>query len=590
MGDYEGLLRDRLYTPKLKYTLNRVKVMAEIINGRYEIMDTLGKGGFGETFIAKDTQMPSGKLVVIKKLKPLNSDTANLELVQNLFAKEAQVLEQLGQNCTQIPTLYAYLIEDGEFYLIQEHIEGESLADIATINFARCEAILSSLLNTLKYIHSQNIIHRDIKPENIIIRKSDGLPVLIDFGAVKETMGAMTRSNGSTVSSVVLGTRGFMAPEQSAGRTLFSSDLYALGLTMIYGLTGKYPIEFANNPLTGELDWDSSLPNIPAHLKTVLQKAIKMEVGQRYNTAQDMYLALHQSQTQSVSQATVLVAPNNNVGGMNPSSYNPTMVVSPSGQNFNQGGVPQPVSGANYSQGYYQQPPNQGNNNNKNNIIVILLTAILVALGVSGGFFAMEQMRENQAKLDRIEQEKAEAEQKLIEEQQKREEEEVRRLESERLASEAQQARLRAEEERRRAEEERRRAEQQARNTTNISITDPINPQTSSGNNSGVNNPDISNATIYIHYQSNESTARSLQNHLISRGVSIGGDIDRINGIRKNDIRYSSASALPLARAVKNEIESFYASRGISRNLEMVDLSARGFQTPTNQMEIWIND
>jgi len=169
----------------LKYTLNRANVMAEIINGRYEIIDTLGKGGFGETFIAKDTQMPSAKLVVIKKLKPLDSQNTNLELVQNLFAKEAQVLEQLGQNCTQIPTLYAYLIEDGEFYLIQEHIEGESLADIGIINFARCEAILSSLLNTLKYIHSQNIIHRDIKPENIIIRKSDGLPVLIDFGSVK---------------------------------------------------------------------------------------------------------------------------------------------------------------------------------------------------------------------------------------------------------------------------------------------------------------------------------------------------------------------------------------------------------------------
>ncbi|WP_446684838.1 serine/threonine protein kinase [Cyanobacterium sp. IPPAS B-1200] len=262
------------------------------------------------------------------------------------------------------------------------------------------ETLVKLGLNLSKNLFRNNsIIHRDIKPENIIIRKRDGLPVLIDFEAVKETMGAMTRSNGSTVSSVVIGTRGFMAPEQSAGRTLFSSDLYALGLTMIYGLTGKYPMEFTNNPATGELDWDSSLPNIPAHLKTVLQKAIKMEVGQRYSTAQDMYLALHQSQSQTNTQDTVLVAPANNTGGMNSSSYNPTVVVSPSGQNI--------------SQGYYQ-PANQGNNNN---IIVILLTAILVALGVSGGFFAMEQMRQNQAKLDGIEQEKAEEEQKLIEEQ-----------------------------------------------------------------------------------------------------------------------------------------------------------------------------
>ncbi|AUC60193.1 serine/threonine protein kinase, bacterial [Cyanobacterium sp. HL-69] len=205
--------------------------MNSLLINRYEVIDTLGKGGFGETFLAKDTQMPSKKFVVIKKLKPLHDQTDNLDFLQKLFQKEAQVLEQLGQNCTQIPTLYASFTEDGQFYLIQEHIEGESLADIGIINFARCEAILSSLLNTLKYIHSQNIIHRDIKPENIIIRKSDGLPVLIDFGAVKETMGAMTRSNGSTVSSMVIGTRGFMAPEQSAGRSLFSSDLYALGLT-----------------------------------------------------------------------------------------------------------------------------------------------------------------------------------------------------------------------------------------------------------------------------------------------------------------------------------------------------------------------
>ncbi|WP_069789709.1 protein kinase domain-containing protein [Cyanobacterium sp. IPPAS B-1200] len=545
--------------------------MAEIINGRYEIINTLGKGGFGETFIAKDTQMPSAKLVVIKKLKPLDSQNTNLELVQNLFAKEAQVLEQLGQNCTQIPTLYAYLIEDGEFYLIQEHIEGESLADIGIINFARCEAILSSLLNTLKYIHSQNIIHRDIKPENIIIRKSDGLPVLIDFGAVKETMGAMTRSNGSTVSSVVVGTRGFMAPEQSAGRTLFSSDLYALGLTMIYGLTGKYPIEFANNPLTGELDWDSSLPNIPAPLKTTLQKAIKMEVGQRYSTAQDMYLALHQSQPSSI-----LENPNKHPIELHTISNDPTIAVFPSGQNYSQGNPPQPVSGANYSQGYYQ-PSNQGNSNN-NNIIVILLTAILVALGVSGGFFAMEQMRENQAKLDRIEQEKAETEQKLIEEQKRREDEEVRRLDSERLASEANDARLRA-------EEDKRRAEQEARNRVI-----PVNNQPTSINNPDVNTVDISEATVYIHYQSNESSARSLQDYLFSRGVNIADDIDQINGIRENDIRYSNSSALPLARAVKNEIESFYRSRGINKNLEMIDLSARGFQTPSNQMEIWINE
>nr|WP_083260370.1 serine/threonine-protein kinase [Cyanobacterium sp. IPPAS B-1200]OEJ79682.1 hypothetical protein A5482_09285 [Cyanobacterium sp. IPPAS B-1200] len=363
--------------------------MGKIINGRYEIVDNLAKGDIRETFLAKDTQMPSEKLVVIKKLKPLDSQNNNLELVQNLFAKQAQILEQIGQNSTQIPTLYDYFTEDEQFYLIQEYIEGKTLADIGIINFARCEVILSSLLNTLKYIHSQNIIHRDIKPENIIIRQKDGLPVLTDFGAIKETMGAV--DNLSAESPKINATTGFVAPEQSAGRIIFSSDLYALGLTMIYALTGKYPLEFANNPLTGELDWDNSLPNIPAPLKTTLQKAIKIEAGQRYHTAQEMYLALHQSQPQTITQDTVLVAPNN-PREMNTSSYNPTVVVSPSGQKFTKENYPHPVSGVNYSQGYYQ-PPNQGNNNN---IIIILLTAILVAIGVSGGFFIAQTMRDSQ--------------------------------------------------------------------------------------------------------------------------------------------------------------------------------------------------
>ncbi|AFZ47533.1 serine/threonine protein kinase [Cyanobacterium stanieri PCC 7202] len=545
--------------------------MAEKINGRYEILETLGRGGFGETFLAKDTQMPSEKFVVIKKLQPLDNNSINLELVQKLFAKEAQVLEQLGQNCSQIPTLYAYIVEDEQFYLIQEHIEGESLAEIGVINFARCEAILSSLLNTLKYVHGQNIIHRDIKPENIIIRKSDGLPVLIDFGAVKETMGMQSRSNGSTVSSVIVGTRGFMAPEQGAGRTLFSSDLYALGLSMIYGLTGKYPIEFSNNPLTGELDWHSALPNIPNNLKGVLQKAVKMEVGQRYHTAQEMYLALHQSQPHTINQDTI--------------SYDRTVAVFPVRENLNVENIAHTVSSPNDSQGYVSR---NDNNQDNNNIIVILLAGILVTLGISGSFFMTQQLRANQANLDRIEREKAETEQKLIEEQKKREEEELRRAESERLRLEAEQARNKAEEERRRAEAEARNKPPQVSNNSSSNSSLQDNTTTPISNNS--DHSILSNATIYIHYQSDEFIARSLQNYLLSQGVNIGDDIDRQNGIRRNDIRYSNSSALPLARAVKNEIESFYRNMGVTKNIEMIDLSTRGFRTPTNQLEIWIQD
>ncbi|WP_052312593.1 serine/threonine-protein kinase [Geminocystis herdmanii] len=283
--------------------------MVSSIETRYNIIKSLGSGGFGDTFLAQDLQMPSGRQVVIKKLKPLHQNNISIELIQGLFEREAKVLEELGQNCSQIPTLYAYFTENEEFYLVQEYIEGKSLAELGAISSSQCESILSSLLNTLKYIHSKNIIHRDIKPENIIIRDSDKLPVLIDFGAVKESMGAVSLSSGSTVSSVIVGTRGFIPPEQSTGRTVFSSDLYALSLTMIYSLTGKYPIELPNNNITGELDWQSYIPNLPSNLRLVLEKASKIDLSQRYPTSQAMYEALHMSQINTMA----VVPPVNNI-------------------------------------------------------------------------------------------------------------------------------------------------------------------------------------------------------------------------------------------------------------------------------------
>jgi serine/threonine-protein kinase len=269
------------------------------LNQRYQVIQVLAAGGFGETFLAEDTQMPSKRKCVIKQLKPLEDNPQIYKLVQERFQREAALLEELSDGKNQIPQLYAYFTHEEQFYLIQEYIEGDTLTKKVQQEGALSEAsvkeILINILPVLDYIHSKRIVHRDIKPDNIIIRLSDSQPVLIDFGAVKETMQTVVTPENSP-RSIAIGTPGFMPSEQTAGRPVYSSDLYSLGLTAIYLLTGKIPQELPNNPSTGEIIWREYAPNINPNFAAVLDKAIKSYSRDRFATAKEMLQAL-QAQT-----------------------------------------------------------------------------------------------------------------------------------------------------------------------------------------------------------------------------------------------------------------------------------------------------
>ncbi len=102
-------------------------MMPMLLNSRYQIIRTLGSGGFGETFLAEDTQMPSQRRCVIKQLKPIENNPQIYQLVQERFAREAAILEELGGVSEQIPTLYAYFSLEEKFYLVQEWVEGDTL-------------------------------------------------------------------------------------------------------------------------------------------------------------------------------------------------------------------------------------------------------------------------------------------------------------------------------------------------------------------------------------------------------------------------------------------------------------------------------
>lgn len=293
-----------------------------LLNNRYRILKTLGSGGFGDTFLAEDVQMPSGRHCVIKQLKPITTNPQIYQLVQERFQREAAILEDLGNKSNQIPSLYAYFTEAGQFYLVQKWVQGETLAEkvknTGTLSESSVKEVLISLLKVLEFVHSKRIIHRDIKPDNIIWQNSENMPVLIDFGAVKESMGTVLNSQGNSTSSIVIGTPGFMPSEQAAGRPVYSSDIYALGLTAIYTLTGKFPQELPSDPQTGEIIWRDYALNISPTLAAILDKAIQSHPRERYATAREMLADLQPQNVQVSSTILSPLPPNQNTVPVSP--------------------------------------------------------------------------------------------------------------------------------------------------------------------------------------------------------------------------------------------------------------------------------
>ncbi|MEB3180918.1 MAG: serine/threonine-protein kinase [Nostocaceae cyanobacterium] len=300
-------------------------MLQQFLNHRYTIVRVIGEGGFGKTFLTEDSGLPSRPRRVVKQLKPVTNNPQVYQMVKDRFHREAVILEDLGNRHDQIPKLYEYFSENGEFYLVQEYIEGKTLTEKVEKEGAFSESavkeILKSLLSVLECVHSIQIIHRDIKPDNIIFRETDGKPVLIDFGAVRESMGTIVNSQGNSTSSVVIGTPGFMASEQAAGRPVYSSDLYSLALTMIYLLTGKTPLDLPTDPRTGNILWHEYAMHVSPSLRIVLDKATAYAPSDRYFSAREMLNALQTNSGGYVPATTPNLPPTSISSGGNPPQY-----------------------------------------------------------------------------------------------------------------------------------------------------------------------------------------------------------------------------------------------------------------------------
>ncbi len=293
-------------------------VAGTILRNRYEIVKLLGSGGFGETYLANDLDIPATPKpkCVVKRLHPQTIEPD----IQRLFQKEAEILYKLAQNHDRIPKLFAYFEENQEFYLIQEFIEGHDLSKELSPGKKLSETyaikLLQDVLEILAYVHQNNIIHRDIKPHNIMRRK-DGKLMLIDFGAVKEIGIQKTILSGKTSCTVSIGTLGFMPSEQAMGKPKPSSDIYALGRTVIFALTGIEP-DLLEEDNDGEVIWKNHA-SVSDGLAEILSKMVRDHFTGRYANATEALQALNSlpastlpiapSQTSTVIAAPVLPTP-----------------------------------------------------------------------------------------------------------------------------------------------------------------------------------------------------------------------------------------------------------------------------------------
>lgn len=271
-------------------------MIGRLLDQRYQVVKLLAKGGFGHTYIARDTRRPGNPVCVVKHLKPATSDPNFLPIARRLFHREAETLEKLGHN-EQIPQLLAYFEEDKEFYLVQEFIDGHLLSMEMQPGVKWTESqvlqMLQAVLSILDFVHTHEVIHRDLKPQNLIRRHSDNQLVLVDFGAVKQVqMYSLMPPEQFKNETIPIGTPGYMPSEQAQGRPRPNSDIYALGMIAIQALTGLSPKQLTEDPVSGIILWRHHADQVSNPLAAIVSKMVYPDYKYRYHSAMEALQAL----------------------------------------------------------------------------------------------------------------------------------------------------------------------------------------------------------------------------------------------------------------------------------------------------------
>ncbi|MBD1944098.1 serine/threonine protein kinase, partial [Coleofasciculus sp. FACHB-712] len=283
-------------------------VIGTILQNRYRLIGILGQGGFGRTYLAED-QGRFSERCALKELIPAQESAYALEKARELFQREATTLYQIQH--PQIPQFRATFEQDQRLFLVQDYVEGKTYRMLLDERrsqgntFSEVEVVqfLRQLLPVLAHIHVKGIIHRDIAPDNIILRESDRLPVLIDFGVVKELATRFQLPDVTRPIATTVGKPGYAPSEQiQAGQAYPSSDLYALAATAAVMLTGKEPAELLD---ATQLTWQwRRWANVSDGFAQVLNRMLSYRPGDRYQSAGEVVQAL-----QSLTNTTAALQP-----------------------------------------------------------------------------------------------------------------------------------------------------------------------------------------------------------------------------------------------------------------------------------------
>jgi serine/threonine-protein kinase len=305
---------------KLDAATNQGIQPGQTLGDRYLVVRQLGQGGFGRTYLAEDINR-FRELCVLKEFSPQVQTAYVLKKAEELFQREATVLYKLQH--PQIPRfreLFRSNFDGKEYlFLVQDYVEGQTYRLLLDerlqkgLRFTESEVsqLLLQILPVLEYIHSLGVIHRDISPDNLMLRKppqtlpyqggtEGGLPVLIDFGGVKQVAAVVVsqyyqpNAGAVTPPATLLGKFGYAPPEQmQTGLVEPHSDLYALAATVLVLLTGKQPSELIDD-YTLAWQWRREISLSPT-LGAVLDKMLSPVPQQRYQSARQVLQALNPS-------------------------------------------------------------------------------------------------------------------------------------------------------------------------------------------------------------------------------------------------------------------------------------------------------